>query len=341
MATITSLQVDNEQLYAMNLQVLKRHDESMTNIIDMSSHVAVYEFDQVNQSWKRNDTEGCLFIVERLASPRYQLIVNNRLNTKNMILDIDHSLHVDCIESFLILRVQDKINTSTFTIYGVWFFPERDRNKIFKILERIQKTIETRPIPSEPPQPPTSTQYNSTTISNTGSEKRKPSSKRIQQSNARQQVKDVNVGSQKGNKKSVLSNQQKSIAILQRPQQPSNVLTQAEGKAAGELILGMISSDQHAVKPAPATHATQDNPNSSASLLLPTSILTNSTSRSSTNKNSGTREPKQTSKSTNQANDARISKADLKETLVFLLDEPSFLETIYQAYLHRVSQSTA
>lgn len=53
MATMTSLQVDNEQLYAMNLQVLKRHDENMTNIVDMSSHVAVYEFDQANQSWVR------------------------------------------------------------------------------------------------------------------------------------------------------------------------------------------------------------------------------------------------------------------------------------------------
>lgn len=33
------------------------------------------------------------------------------------------------------------MNTSAFTIYGVWFFPERDRNKIFKILERLVQYI--------------------------------------------------------------------------------------------------------------------------------------------------------------------------------------------------------
>lgn len=204
----------------------------------------------------------------------------------------------------------------------------------------VQKNTETRLTSNAPTQNIKSTPTNCTSLSNAGNDKRKAPTKRIQQSNTRQQAKDATTNSQKANKIKVSSNQQKSIAILQRPQQPSTVLTQAEGKAAGELILGMISNDQHAANPAPVTQMEQDNLNGSASLLLPTSILTNSTSRSSTNKSSGNKELKQTNKHNNQAKDARISKSDLKSTLVSLLDDPAFLDTIYQAYLSRVNQST-
>jgi hypothetical protein len=48
-----ALPVDRAQSNAMNLQVLKRQDESVVDIVDMASHVVVYEFDQTVQSWVR------------------------------------------------------------------------------------------------------------------------------------------------------------------------------------------------------------------------------------------------------------------------------------------------
>ena len=74
----------------MNLQVLKRQDADVQDIVDTASHVVIYEFDQGAQSWvrhlrkrerhsapriltlpgfvmlqKRKDVEGCLFVVKR------------------------------------------------------------------------------------------------------------------------------------------------------------------------------------------------------------------------------------------------------------------------------------
>lgn len=50
---MAAVQVDRAQSDAMNLQVLKRQDSDVMEIIDTASHVVMYEFDQDNQSWVR------------------------------------------------------------------------------------------------------------------------------------------------------------------------------------------------------------------------------------------------------------------------------------------------
>lgn len=45
--------VDRAQSNAMNLQVLKRQDADVMEIVDTASHVVMYEFDQDAQSWVR------------------------------------------------------------------------------------------------------------------------------------------------------------------------------------------------------------------------------------------------------------------------------------------------
>uniref|UniRef100_M4BDQ7 mRNA-decapping enzyme C-terminal domain-containing protein n=1 Tax=Hyaloperonospora arabidopsidis (strain Emoy2) TaxID=559515 RepID=M4BDQ7_HYAAE len=64
----------------MNLQVLKRQDADVQDIVDTASHVVIYEFDQGAQSWT------------------YPL---------------------------------------GFAIYGIWFFPEEDRAKILLLFQRL------------------------------------------------------------------------------------------------------------------------------------------------------------------------------------------------------------
>lgn len=51
MAATAPLQVDRAQSNAMNLQVLKRQDDAVMEIVDTASHVVMYEFDQTTQSW--------------------------------------------------------------------------------------------------------------------------------------------------------------------------------------------------------------------------------------------------------------------------------------------------
>lgn len=48
---MAAVQVDRAQSDAMNLQVLKRQDDDVMEIVDTASHVVMYEFDQDNQNW--------------------------------------------------------------------------------------------------------------------------------------------------------------------------------------------------------------------------------------------------------------------------------------------------
>lgn len=50
---MAAVQMDRAQSDAMNLQVLKRQDSDVMEIVDTASHVVMYEFDQDNQSWVR------------------------------------------------------------------------------------------------------------------------------------------------------------------------------------------------------------------------------------------------------------------------------------------------
>jgi len=43
--------MDSAQKHAINLSVLKRYDNSITNIIESSSHVVVYGFEPSLQTW--------------------------------------------------------------------------------------------------------------------------------------------------------------------------------------------------------------------------------------------------------------------------------------------------
>lgn len=59
---MAAVQVDRAQSDAMNLQVLKRQDSDVMEIVDTASHVVMYEFDQENQSWVRLCVSICVCI---------------------------------------------------------------------------------------------------------------------------------------------------------------------------------------------------------------------------------------------------------------------------------------
>ncbi|ETV89691.1 hypothetical protein, variant 2 [Aphanomyces astaci] len=106
---MAALPVDTSQTDALNLQVLQRQDNQISDIVGTASHVVVYEFDQTEQSWKRKEVEGSLFIVKRYSAPRFQMFVNNRLSTSNLTISIDAQLNVDNVDDFLILRCVDPV----------------------------------------------------------------------------------------------------------------------------------------------------------------------------------------------------------------------------------------
>jgi hypothetical protein len=73
-----TLQFDLTARREKNLRVLQSVDDSVVEIIDDYSHVAVYEFDAASRSWERLDVEGSLFVTRSLKDPLYSLIVLNK-----------------------------------------------------------------------------------------------------------------------------------------------------------------------------------------------------------------------------------------------------------------------
>ncbi|CEG38694.1 Decapping enzyme complex component DCP1 [Plasmopara halstedii] len=301
------LLVDRTQSNAMNLQVLKRQDNDVAEIIDTASHVVIYEFDQDAQSWKRKDVEGCLFVVKRTSTPRFQVFVNNRLSTTNMTLSLNEHLQVDNVDSFLILRSPDVAYSTGYAIFGVWFFPEEDRSKILQLLQRLIQSLRssqngsiTIPKTPLPIQPQNSKQQTSQPTQQLESQSRNRGRSRNKREDSKRRGVNVNnpIAILQRSSQDKRSNSSSSGGSVNGSNKQENTqavansigmvpISKAEGIAAGEAIMGMISqnrSEQQKHRLAPP-----------------------------------------------------VNKEQLKQTLIGLLDDVQFFDQIYHAYVNRVS----
>ncbi|CAK4067767.1 unnamed protein product [Aphanomyces euteiches] len=280
-----ALPVDTSQSDALNLQVLQRQDDQIMDIVGTASHVVVYEFNQVEQSWKRKEVEGSLFVVKRYSAPRFQIFVNNRLSTVNMAIAIDAQMNVDNVDDFLIIRCTDAATPGEYKIYGIWFYPEEDRQKTLKLLERVLVSIKgasNAPPAKQPAQPQQQRQQ----AAHEAQTESKPA--------AQTSTSYGPIGSPKKNTS-------------------TTVLSKAEGIAAGEAILGMISQNQDASL-AQATEAQLNVSNNNANTLLV---------------------PQQRQKKVRERTPPRgkqLNKEQFKEALLQCLEDPAFVDQIYQAY---------
>ena len=79
-----AMQTDKAKQFEYNLTVLKRRDAAITEILDMSGHVVLYQFNESRQSWDRKNVEGGRVVVrsatrEQRAAGSRQLIAAPRL----------------------------------------------------------------------------------------------------------------------------------------------------------------------------------------------------------------------------------------------------------------------
>ncbi|KAJ0405379.1 hypothetical protein P43SY_000258 [Pythium insidiosum] len=394
-----ALQVNRAQSNAMNLQVLKRQDDAIMEIVEMASHVVVYEFEQSSQSWKRKDVEGCLFVVKRYSSPRFQIFVINRLSTINLTIAINDSLEVDSVDSFLILRSPDAALQGGYAIFGLWFFPEEDREKILKLVQRIAQNTRTEPPTSsatpvvkqqQQQQSSKAPQQQEQQQQQQPREGRRQSRQNKQKREQKQQQQEQNAAngsapqpqqqqqqppastssstssrSRRGKRDSDASQKAKTpTSILQRPAKQSTEATtesapgatelfvrnqvsvqepvaqptapaytpisREEGIAAGNAILGMLAQSN-----APHTSSAPVIP-AVGPVLVPPSVVMGAAVTSAL-----APRPNSTSAARAEPNASPVSKEQLKQTLISLLDEPQFFDQIYHAYVSRVQLSRA
>ncbi|RUS18747.1 hypothetical protein BC937DRAFT_88398 [Endogone sp. FLAS-F59071] len=92
---------------AVNLSVLRRHDNTIEEILDSSSHVCVYKFDGAQGAWAKKGVEGTMFVFKRSKSPTYGVFVLNRLGIDNYSTFLTKGLEIQLTEEYIIYRTED------------------------------------------------------------------------------------------------------------------------------------------------------------------------------------------------------------------------------------------
>ncbi|RHZ56302.1 hypothetical protein Glove_402g54 [Diversispora epigaea] len=118
---------------AVNLNVLRRHDDKIVEIVDSSSYVVVYKFDNEQSTWTKKGVEGTLFVFKRCAQPAYGFIVMNRLGIDNFMAPLTDSMELEYQDEYIIYRTDDD------NIHGIWVFETKDRERIEKTLQECRE----------------------------------------------------------------------------------------------------------------------------------------------------------------------------------------------------------
>ncbi|KAF9334568.1 hypothetical protein BG006_001928 [Podila minutissima] len=121
---------------AVNLSVLQRHDPHITDIIDSSSYVVVYKFDEASQAWTKKGVEGTMFVFKRSTLPSYGFFIMNRLGIDNLMADLKADMALQLTSDYIIYRDEKDI-------HGIWVYEPTDRDRIGeKLLECCKKATD-------------------------------------------------------------------------------------------------------------------------------------------------------------------------------------------------------
>ncbi|BET03316.1 Dcp1-like decapping family [Nesidiocoris tenuis] len=120
---------------SMNVSALKLKDPYFKDILDMATHVALYNYNSDTQSWEKTEVEGAYFIYSRTKEPFYYALIMNRLNTSDHIEYIDENVELQLDEPFILYKNAQGL------VHGIWFYDREDCSRISKLIERLSHEI--------------------------------------------------------------------------------------------------------------------------------------------------------------------------------------------------------
>ncbi|KAJ2414134.1 hypothetical protein GGI10_002595, partial [Coemansia sp. RSA 2530] len=132
----SKLSNDARKKLAANLQVLRRYDDQIEAIIDTTSHVVLYQFQDTTQEWKNKEVEGALFIYKRYSAPYYGFTIMNRLGLENFTEHLGGDMSFQTSDQIIMY-------TSRSGILGVWIYEEADRVRIPEQLGACCKSVKS------------------------------------------------------------------------------------------------------------------------------------------------------------------------------------------------------
>ncbi|KAJ2885124.1 hypothetical protein H4R27_001615 [Coemansia aciculifera] len=134
----SKLSNDARKKLAANLQVLRRYDDQIEAIIDTTSHVVLYQFQETTQEWKNKEVEGALFIYKRFSAPHYGFTIMNRLGLENFTEHLSADMNFQTSDQIIMYT-----STSGSGILGVWIYEEADRVRIPEQLGQCCKSVKS------------------------------------------------------------------------------------------------------------------------------------------------------------------------------------------------------
>jgi len=137
------LTINEETRRKGNLRVLQRLDLSIIDIMGSATHVVLYEFNELSQEWEKRNVEGSLFVVKRLNSPNYKLIIMNRNSKENMYVPMSRNFQMQVRKPYLIFRGRkdDFTSNAPQKIRGIWFHDGNERKLISNLLETVMRIL--------------------------------------------------------------------------------------------------------------------------------------------------------------------------------------------------------
>ncbi|KAK1389666.1 mRNA-decapping enzyme-like protein [Heracleum sosnowskyi] len=115
----------------LNLTVLQRMDPFIEEILMTAAHVTLYDFNIELNHWNRKDVEGSLFVVKRNTQPRFQFVVMNRRSTENLVENLLGDFEFELQVPYLLYRNESQ------EVNGIWFFNPKECEDVANLFTRI------------------------------------------------------------------------------------------------------------------------------------------------------------------------------------------------------------
>ncbi|XP_046839967.1 mRNA-decapping enzyme 1B-like [Xenia sp. Carnegie-2017] len=122
------------QEFKINLAALRKSDEFIVDILETSAQVALYKFDPVGQEWKKTEVEGIFFLYQRSTTPKFALMIMNRLSRENFNEYVCKEMDFKVQQPFLLYK------NSSMDILGIWFNNAEECTKIGQAITNLYKS---------------------------------------------------------------------------------------------------------------------------------------------------------------------------------------------------------
>jgi len=136
-----------------NLRLLQRTCSSdISDIVQTATHVVLYEY--VDVAWQKSGVEGSLFLAQ--TSSTYVLVILNRHNTENFVMDVTFDMQMQHQDPYLIFK--QKQDGGVVRIRGIWFHNADERvamaAAVQQSIQRLAQYGGRLPVSSPPPPVP-------------------------------------------------------------------------------------------------------------------------------------------------------------------------------------------